>query len=54
MVKTDYTRDYYADLELTQTADADEIKKQFRHLGITLPLLALFRLLSHPSFKVSP
>ena len=42
MVKTDYTHDYYADLELTQTADADEIKKQFRHLGITIPCLRSF------------
>jgi curved DNA-binding protein CbpA len=26
-------RDYYADLELSQTADITEIKKQFRKLG---------------------
>ena len=33
MVKADVKRDYYADLELPPTADAEEIKKQFRALG---------------------
>lgn len=33
MVKVDAKRDYYADLELPPTADAEEIKKQFRALG---------------------
>jgi curved DNA-binding protein CbpA len=33
MVKADAKRNYYADLELTPSADTDEIKKQFRKLG---------------------
>jgi curved DNA-binding protein CbpA len=33
MVKADVKNDYYADLDLTPTADAEEIKKQFRTLG---------------------
>jgi curved DNA-binding protein CbpA len=33
MVKADAKRNYYADLELTSTADTEEIKKQFRKLG---------------------
>lgn len=33
MVKPDYSRDYYADLELPGPADAAEIKKQFKKLG---------------------
>jgi curved DNA-binding protein CbpA len=33
MVKPDYSRDYYADLELPATAEAIEIKKQFKKLG---------------------
>jgi hypothetical protein len=33
MVKADVKYDYYADLELPPTADAEEIKKQFRTLG---------------------
>jgi len=33
MVKLDYARDYYADLELSGPADAVEIKKQFKKLG---------------------
>lgn len=33
MVKADPRRDYYADLECTPTADAAEIKKQYRKLG---------------------
>jgi DnaJ-class molecular chaperone len=33
MVKPDAKHDYYADLDLSQTADAEEIKKQFRQLG---------------------
>jgi DnaJ-class molecular chaperone len=33
MVKADPKRDYYADLELSGTADTEEIKKQFRLLG---------------------
>lgn len=28
-------RDYYADLELSPTADAAEIRKQFRKLGMS-------------------
>ena len=33
MVKADVKIDYYADLDLLPTADAEEIKKQFRTLG---------------------
>ncbi|KIW80644.1 hypothetical protein Z517_07260 [Fonsecaea pedrosoi CBS 271.37] len=33
MVKADVKRDYYADLDLPPTADAEEIKKQFRLLA---------------------
>ena len=33
MVKADINIDYYADLDLPSTADAEEIKKQFRTLG---------------------
>ncbi|KAL2137233.1 hypothetical protein VTI74DRAFT_6444 [Chaetomium olivicolor] len=34
MVKLDYDRDYYADLELPSTADAAEVKKQFKKLAL--------------------
>lgn len=34
MVKADYKRDYYADLELPSTADPEAIKKKFRELGM--------------------
>ncbi|KAK4240379.1 hypothetical protein C8A03DRAFT_31515 [Achaetomium macrosporum] len=34
MVKLDYDRDYYADLELPPTADATEVKKQFKKLAL--------------------
>ncbi|KAJ9155032.1 DnaJ domain-containing protein [Pleurostoma richardsiae] len=34
MVKPDFSRDYYADLELPTTADADAVKKQFRKLAL--------------------
>lgn len=33
MVKPDAKHDYYADLELPATADAEDVKKQFRQLG---------------------
>lgn len=33
MVKADYKRDYYADLEVSSTADTETIKKKFRELG---------------------
>jgi DnaJ-class molecular chaperone len=33
MVKADAKRNYYADLEIGQNADTEEIKKQFRKLG---------------------
>ncbi|MCJ1376564.1 hypothetical protein MMC20_007807 [Loxospora ochrophaea] len=36
MVKADCKRDYYADLELSPSADAGEIKKQFKKLGTLL------------------
>ncbi|KAG9231321.1 hypothetical protein BJ875DRAFT_444198 [Amylocarpus encephaloides] len=35
MVKADLTRDYYGDLELPPSADAAEIKKQFKKLALT-------------------
>ncbi|KAK0714810.1 hypothetical protein B0H67DRAFT_553458 [Lasiosphaeris hirsuta] len=34
MVKPDYSRDYYADLELPSTADATDVKKQFKKLAL--------------------
>jgi len=34
MVKPDYNRDYYADLELPSSVDVAEIKKQFKKLGM--------------------
>ncbi|OGM46763.1 DnaJ domain protein [Aspergillus bombycis] len=34
MVKVDIRRDYYADLGLTPSADAEDIKKQFRKLAL--------------------
>ncbi|TPX08451.1 uncharacterized protein E0L32_010068 [Thyridium curvatum] len=34
MVKLDYSRDYYADLELSPTADVNDVKKQFRKLAL--------------------
>lgn len=33
MVKLDYNRDYYADLELPGPVDIAEVKKQFKKLG---------------------
>lgn len=39
MVKADLTRDYYGDLELPQTADVNEIKKQFKKLGTSYCLI---------------
>lgn len=33
MVKADFTRDYYADLELPPGADVNDVKKAFRKLG---------------------
>lgn len=33
MVKADVRKDYYADLGLAPSADAEDIKKQFRKLG---------------------
>ena len=33
MVKLDYNKNYYAELEVTPKATLDEIKKQFRKLG---------------------
>lgn len=41
-VKLDYERDYYADLELPPTADATEVKKQYKKLGtFKIPLTPL-------------
>lgn len=39
MVTADLTRDYYADLELQAGADTNEIKKQFKKLGMLHGLL---------------
>lgn len=33
MVKADNRRNYYEDLELKPSADANEVKKQFKKLG---------------------
>lgn len=33
MVKLNYERDYYADLDLPSNADAADVKKQFKKLG---------------------
>ncbi|OCL00169.1 heat shock protein DnaJ, partial [Cenococcum geophilum 1.58] len=33
MVKSDPKRDYYADLEVPQNADTEDIRKQFRKLA---------------------
>jgi hypothetical protein len=56
MVKPDFSRDYYADLELPTTADADAVKKQFRKLGrkTTLRLLerALWLIMSQHSSTI--
>ena len=38
MGKADAERNYYADLELEPTADPNEIKRQFKKLGMLLPL----------------
>jgi len=35
MVKADVRRDYYADLGLQSSAETEEIKKQFRKLGMS-------------------
>jgi hypothetical protein len=37
MVKVDPKRNYYADLELTSAATTEDIKKQFRNLGLFTP-----------------
>jgi len=34
MVKADCKHDYYADLDLTSTADTDVIRKRYRDLGM--------------------
>ncbi len=34
MVKADAERDYYAELELKPSADANEVKKAFKKLGM--------------------
>lgn len=35
MVKADVRRDYYADLGLQPSAETEDIKKQFRKLGMS-------------------
>ena len=54
MVKLDAKRDYYADLELPPTADAEEIKKQFRTLGILSSWSPLRIWLTEYSEAISP
>lgn len=55
MVKLDYEHDYYADLELPVTADAAEVKRQFKKLGRPIHLLATGRVLTRlHSPEVSP
>lgn len=34
MVKADVRRDYYADLGLQPSAETEDIKRQFRKLGV--------------------
>jgi curved DNA-binding protein CbpA len=34
MMKPDPSRDYYADLEVAPNADLQEIKKQYKKLGL--------------------
>lgn len=34
MVKIDVNQDYYADLELPPSVDAEAVKKQYRKLGM--------------------
>lgn len=41
MVKADAKRNYYADLEVSPTADTDEIKKSFRKLGECMSLICV-------------
>ena len=36
MVKVDLERDYYGDLGLTPTADANDVKRAFKKLGMIL------------------
>ena len=36
MVKVDVDRDYYADLEVNTAATFDDIKKQFKKLGMAI------------------
>jgi curved DNA-binding protein CbpA len=55
MVKLDYDRDYYADLELPGTADAVDVKKQFKKLGEFCPRLPRVSLLTpKPALKWHP
>ncbi len=43
MVKVDVTRNYYAELELTPAATAEEVKKQFKKLGRISLHLTIFQ-----------
>ena len=54
MVKLDAKRDYYADLELPPTADAEEIKRQFRVLGELIPEDVPDQLLTEYSETIPP
>lgn len=55
MVKADLTRDYYADLELPQNADANEIKKQFKKLGmVSLPVARDIQLIQFLALQYHP
>lgn len=56
MVKADVRRDYYADLGLTPSAESEDIKKQFRKLGMAGSMGGGLRgpLLTSLSSQVSP
>lgn len=48
MVKLDYKRNYYADLEISPQASFDDIKKQFRKLGVYCSII--YRVVFFPCF----
>lgn len=52
-MKADVRRDYYADLGLAPSADAEDIKKQFRKLG-ERALFALQAYADRSSAQVPP
>jgi hypothetical protein len=46
MVKVEYDRDYYADLELDPTATSLDIKSQFKKLGMAPGFCVRMRMLT--------